>query len=273
MWKKGFVILLGAAFATLWATPSSAAGIGKVKLVKEWAYERLQKKQWDDLFIEDEVFSEQRIRTPPDAAVHVRFSDGAELRVGASSELVLDKYVYDPARGTGKVIATLGKGVFRFITGKVKDYEIRTPSATIGVRGTDFIVAVLVSSTVMQVNSGFTTMTPCSTGPARRFECVRSAQATLVVGEVAGVLFGSNVVTPGGDIPPDTGLDDDGGLASLNPQGGGRRKFDTSFGSPNGENCDNNDPQCNNIVQEMTESNDSTSPFGDDDVEPYPYRR
>ena len=245
MWKKSLVIFLGAAFAVLSATPSSAAGIGKVKLVKEWAYERLQPKNWDDLFIEDEVFSNQRIRTPPNAAVHVHFNDGAEFRVGSDSELVLDKYVYDPAAGTGKVVATLGKGVFRFITGKIKDYEIRTPSATIGVRGTDFIVAVLVSSTIMQVNSGSTTMTPCSTGPARRFECMPSRRTTLVVGETAGVIVGSNVVSPGGNIPADTGLDDDGGLAGLNPQGGGTGRPNTSFGGPGGENNSGcNDPAC-----------------------------
>lgn len=245
MWKNGLVILLGAAFAVLWAAPSSAESIGKVKLVKEWAYERLQQRNWEDLFIEDEVFSNQRIRTPPNAAVHVKFSDGADFRVGANSELVLDKYVYDPARGTGKIVATLGRGVFRFITGKIKNYEIRTPSATIGVRGTDFIVAVLLSSTVVQVNSGATIITPCSTGPARRFECVPSAAATLVVGEVAGVLVGSNVVTPGGDIPQDTGLDDDGGLASLSPGAGGTGRPNTSFGGGNGEGISGcNDPAC-----------------------------
>jgi hypothetical protein len=245
MWKKSLVIFLGAAFAVLSATPSSAAGIGKVKLVKEWAYERLQQKNWDDLFIEDEVFSNQRIRTPPNAAVHVHFNDGADFRVGADSELVLDKYVYDPATGTGKIVATLGKGVFRFITGKIKDYEIRTPSATIGVRGTDFIVAVLATSTVMQVNSGSTTMTPCSTGPGRRFECMRSRRTTLVVGETAGVIVGSNVVSPGGSIPTDTGIDDDGGLAGLNPQGGGTGRPNTSFGGPGGENNSGcNDPGC-----------------------------
>ncbi len=258
MWKKGFVILLGAAFATLWAAPSSAAGIGKVKLVKEWAYERLMPKQWDDLFIEDEVFSNQRIRTPPDAAVHVHFNDGADFRVGANSELVLDKYVYDPAKGTGKIVATLGKGVFRFITGKIKDYEIRTPSATIGVRGTDFIVAVLISSTLMQVNSGSTTMTPCSTGPARRFECVPSARAILVVGETAGVIVGDNFVSPGGTIPPDSGLDDDGGLAGLTPGAGGPGRFNTSFGGGPQEfvDCTDTDPVCNTIQSPGVVSND-----------------
>ncbi len=259
MWKKSLVILLGAALATLWAAPSSAAGIGKVKLVKEWAYERLMPKQWDDLFIEDEVFSNQRIRTPPNAAVHVRFSDGADFRVGANSELVLDKYVYDPAKGTGKIVATLGKGVFRFITGKIKDYEIRTPSATIGVRGTDFIILWDGIITLIQVNSGSTTLMPCSSGPARRFECVPSATAVVVVGEVAGVNLGSNVVTPGGTIPPDTGLDDDGGLAGLDPgAGGGTGQFNTSFGGGGGENNSGcNDPAC--IIQPTG----STSPFNE----------
>lgn len=266
MLKKFTKLLLGAAMVSLWAAssavPASAEGVGRVKLVKEWAYERLQPGDWDDLYLEDEVFSNQRIRTPPNAAVHLHFVDGADFRIGASSEIVIDKYVFDPSsKSKGKIVATLGKGVFRFISGQVKDYEIKTPSATIGIRGTDIIVAVLDNqNTVMQVNSGAATMMPCSRGAGNRFECAPGAQAVIAVGETAGVAFGSNVVQPGVPVPQDPGLDDDGGLAALDPQGGGPSRFNTNFGGNNQEftdlcESDPGHPVC------TSEPIDSTSPF------------
>ena len=233
MLRKSSILLVAAGLAIGWSAPETlAAGVGKVFLIKEWAYERLMPRDWEDLFMEEEVFSNQAIRTPPDGAVHVHLVDGADFRVGANSEVVIDKFVYDPDKGTGQLVTTLGKGAFRFISGKVKDYEIKTPSATVGIRGTDIIIAVLPNNdTVMQVNKGAAEMTPCSTGPDQRFECNPGAMTILAVGETGGVVFGADRVEKGVDVPYEAGLDDGAGLASLNPQGGGPNRFDTGFGN------------------------------------------
>ncbi len=55
---------------------------------------------------------------------------------------MLDNFVYDSNTSKGKVVISLTQGALRFITGKADHdaYEIVTPTATIGVRGTVFDV-------------------------------------------------------------------------------------------------------------------------------------
>ena len=59
--------------------------------------------------------------------------------------MVLDKFVYDSDKKTGSIILDLTKGAFRFITGVASKptYLIRTPNASITVRGTIFDMYVL----------------------------------------------------------------------------------------------------------------------------------
>ena len=62
----------------------------------------------------------------------------------ARSEVRLDRFVYNPDRSTGQVTVEASRGVFRFVTGSQdpKSYAIKTPIATIGVRGTEFHLLV-----------------------------------------------------------------------------------------------------------------------------------
>lgn len=85
-----------------------------------------------------DVSANERIRTGAVSTAQLLFLDQTTLSVGAQSEVVLDRFVYDPNRGTGKVVVNAGVGAFRFVSGaqKSSSYEIRTPVATIGVRGT-----------------------------------------------------------------------------------------------------------------------------------------
>ncbi len=86
------------------------------------------------------VFANERIRTGDASTAQLQFVDETNLSVGPKSEVVLDRFVYDPNRGNGKVVLQTGRGVFRFVSGSQdpKSYQINTPVATIGVRGTVF---------------------------------------------------------------------------------------------------------------------------------------
>jgi hypothetical protein len=72
------------------------------------------------------------------------FADQTTLSVGPRSELRLDRYVYDPNRSVGDVAVSLTSGALRFVSGRQdpSSYQVRTPVATIGVRGTivDFLL-------------------------------------------------------------------------------------------------------------------------------------
>ena len=101
-------------------------------------------QQQHDLVVGDSVSQNEAIEVAPDALGELKLRDDTKLALGPGSRLVLDKFVYNPAPSTGAVGVNLVKGAFRFITGLSRkgDYELRTPSAAIAVRGTVFDVYV-----------------------------------------------------------------------------------------------------------------------------------
>ena len=84
------------------------------------------------------VYSNEVVRTAPNGAADLKFVDDTNLSIGPTSEIVLDKFVYDPTGSSGAVVIQATRGAFRFVTGKQdkKAYQIKTPYGTIGVRGT-----------------------------------------------------------------------------------------------------------------------------------------
>src|SRR5262245_36641635 len=85
-----------------------------------------------------EVFANERVRTGQEATAQLLFLDQTSLSIGPQSEIKLDRFVYNPERGTGTLALSASKGAFRFISGSQNpnSYAIKTPGATIGVRGT-----------------------------------------------------------------------------------------------------------------------------------------
>lgn len=85
-----------------------------------------------------DVQASERITTKSDDRAHVVFLDGTSLTIGPNSVLVVDRYVYDPDRKTGDIALSTTRGVFRFVGGAIsKNSEVivKTPSATVGIRG------------------------------------------------------------------------------------------------------------------------------------------
>ncbi len=87
---------------------------------------------------------QELIETDADSRSEIELNDRTKLALGPGSRLLLDKFVYDPDISGGAIVMNLVKGTFRFITGiAVKPaYVIRTPAASITVRGTIFDVFV-----------------------------------------------------------------------------------------------------------------------------------
>ena len=65
------------------------------------------------------VFYNERITTSPSGVVQVLLVDDSIFTVGHRSSLVIDKFVYNPHKGTGEMTARLSKGALRFIGGKL----------------------------------------------------------------------------------------------------------------------------------------------------------
>lgn len=84
-----------------------------------------------------EVYTNETVRTGDASVADLVFLDNTNLSVGPTSEVKLDKFVYDPTGSSGAVVINVTKGAFRFVTGSQdkRVYEIKTPFGTLGVRG------------------------------------------------------------------------------------------------------------------------------------------
>jgi len=83
------------------------------------------------------VHASENVRTGSSGQADLRFLDNSNLTVGPGSSVRLDKFVYDPNKGTGGVAVEASRGAFRFVTGSQNkgSYSIKTPSGTLGIRG------------------------------------------------------------------------------------------------------------------------------------------
>ncbi|WP_400770274.1 FecR domain-containing protein [Methylosinus sporium] len=84
------------------------------------------------------VVDRERIDTKAEGRAQIVFLDKSTLGVGANSSVTIDRFVYDAGAGAGKQSLSITKGALRFIGGEVSHgvgMEIKTPSATIAVRG------------------------------------------------------------------------------------------------------------------------------------------
>jgi hypothetical protein len=97
-----------------------------------------------ELVWRDDIYHNEKIVTGVESATKLIFLDQATLTLGPNSEIVLDRFVYNPNKSKGSFIMTATSGAFRFASGKMakKSYKIHTPAATIGIRGTEFTVDV-----------------------------------------------------------------------------------------------------------------------------------
>ena len=92
--------------------------------------------------------------------VGILFIDDTRVDVTQHSKLIIDEFVFDPNSGTGKLNLSAKLGTIRYASGQIaknsrQDTKITTPTATIGVRGTDFSMTIdeLGGSTIILLPS------------------------------------------------------------------------------------------------------------------------
>ena len=93
-----------------------------------------------------DIFSYDDIRTG-NGRIAVKFVDDSVIRLTEHSKIIIDEYIYDPDPSKSKLVLNMASGTARFITGALgkidkQNIKIRTPSATVAVRGTDFTTTV-----------------------------------------------------------------------------------------------------------------------------------
>lgn len=128
-----------AAIASLPRGANASTDIGRATAITTSVTGTLD-QQTIDLKTGDDIFANQTVTTNAAGIGQFEFRDKTKLAIGPDSTVVLDNFVYDPKGPGSKVVLDLARGSFRFITGRARHdaYEIKTPTATIGVRGTAF---------------------------------------------------------------------------------------------------------------------------------------
>ena len=106
-----------------------------------------------------DVFSYNTVKTGK-GKVAIGFIDDTRVDITEHSKLIIDEFVYDPNTKTGSLSLKAALGTIRYASGQIAktdptNVQIKTPTATIGVRGTDFTMTVdeIGSSTIILLPS------------------------------------------------------------------------------------------------------------------------
>ena len=134
-----------AAAAALAATPSliaaqTAVGVNAA-IRNSVQIQKAGTAQARPAVLRQRVSLNDEVRTGQASQLQILLLDRSTFTVGANARLRIDRFVYDPARNARSMGATVGRGAFRFMSGRglrrpAGPVALRTPVASIGVRGT-----------------------------------------------------------------------------------------------------------------------------------------
>ena len=114
--------------------------------------------------------------------VGITFEDNTKVQVNENSKLVIDDFVYDPKKGSGKIALNMALGTVRYASGQIAKNDpqkvaVNTPSATVSVRGTDF------TATVDEMGASTFVLLP-SCPQDRQTRTVKDIEANCVTGTI-----------------------------------------------------------------------------------------
>ena len=153
-----FIILCLALILT--TLPARSESIGDVTLSKGNSV--IDRKDGEkDVKVEKDldIFSNDTVKTGK-GQVAIEFLDETRVDITQHSKLIIDDFVYDPNQKTGKLSLKATLGTVRYASGQIaknsaQNISIKTPTATVSVRGTDFAMTIdeLGSSTIILLPS------------------------------------------------------------------------------------------------------------------------
>ena len=124
---------------------NSFAGVGKVT-EQTGPTEILRNKKSIPSSLNTGVEMNDTISTAK-AKAELTFEDKTTVKLTEHSKMIIDDFVYDPKKGSGKLALNMALGTARYASGQIaknnpQQVAIKTPTATIAVRGTDFSMTV-----------------------------------------------------------------------------------------------------------------------------------
>ena len=147
----------------------------------------------------DDVVQNETVQTGPAGEAKLRFIDSTDLSVGPGSNIKLDKFVFAGGGTASSVVMSTSRGAFRFTTGNSahEAYQINTPAAAIGVRGTQFSFTVRNGRLNLDVLQGVVIVCPRGKGKS---SCVEARPGQSVQAQAGSP---AQVFAAGGPPPDD----------------------------------------------------------------------
>lgn len=178
--KRCFLIVAGL-LAVLAGPVAAQTPVGVNAVVENSVRTRsADESAWRPSVVDGTVRQADAIVTGADSRLMIRLRDQSMLTVGANAALNVDRFVIDTEAEPAGVLVSLMRGAFRFVSGsrgaEQERTAFRTPTATIGIRGT--IIEAAVGTEALELLDG-ETGTP---GPADDPE--QAAVIVLVEGEI-----------------------------------------------------------------------------------------
>ena len=155
MWRgcaEPSLLLLFLAILLAWGRPVLADApieIGRTIFVVNDVQGRLGEEQPKRVVLNDDVLYQEDIITADQAETIMEFRDGSTFEVGPGATVRIDSFVFNPDEGVSHKAVSVGRGVFRYISGlaaKDQDTRISTGNGVLAVRGS--VVAGIVDPDV-----------------------------------------------------------------------------------------------------------------------------
>jgi hypothetical protein len=170
-WMSRVLWATVAGFAALDAAPPTSAQAPEIGAVIQRTYRGAtaadDQEATREIYFQDEVYSQELVKTGVRGSTELEFLDNTHLVVGPSGEVRLDEFVYDPSTATGGGQLSLRIGAFRYQSGELKNKEnvkLVTPTATMTIRGTHLVIFVAVDgATEVNVIEGAVDVLACNT--------------------------------------------------------------------------------------------------------------
>jgi hypothetical protein len=143
-WLAGVVVAVLVAATPVHAQQPSAAG--RIKVVSGSAF-IVRQDATIQAELGQEVFETDSLRTGADGRIGVTLKDDTRVSIGPSSELRLERFVYEPGTGNLGMVVRFVRGVAAYVSGRMaklapQSIRLETPAAIVGVRGTSLAIRV-----------------------------------------------------------------------------------------------------------------------------------
>ena len=94
-----------------------------------------------------DIWENDTVRTGSNGSMAIIFKDDTFLSLGPGSILIIDEFVFAPKQGKFSIVVRMLKGTAAYLSGLISKLSpdsahFKTPNASIGIRGTKFLVKV-----------------------------------------------------------------------------------------------------------------------------------